>query len=156
MTICWIYCCSALSTRKPLTIHYKFRMRIFWFYNRMQFLVIYVCVCFSIRLCGRMAVWLYCVHVRVIFVSESPIISIQSRNTIVLNAFFLLSFFSTAAAPSPLPCHSGDTQRIAPTRNRFNFDNAVNSRRFCMPTIKAKINLEPLKVSDIYQEIWIH
>lgn len=33
-------------------------------------------------------------------------------------------------------------------RNRFNFDNAAfSSRRFCMPQIKAKTNLEALKVS---------
>lgn len=33
-------------------------------------------------------------------------------------------------------------------RNRFNFDNAAfNSRRFCMPQIKAKTNLDALKVT---------
>ncbi|XP_031619571.1 DDB1- and CUL4-associated factor 11 [Contarinia nasturtii] len=38
--------------------------------------------------------------------------------------------------------------------NRFNFDNsAFNSRRFCMPQIKAKTNLEALKKNYIYQSI---
>lgn len=38
-------------------------------------------------------------------------------------------------------------------RNRFNFDNAAfSSRRFCMPQIKAKTNLEALKVSVFWHE----
>lgn len=38
--------------------------------------------------------------------------------------------------------------------NRFNFDNAAfSSRRFCMPQIKAKTNLEALKKNYIYQSI---
>lgn len=38
---------------------------------------------------------------------------------------------------------------ITSSRNRFNFDNAVHSRRFVMPQIKAKTNLDALKVSGL-------
>lgn len=89
----------------------------------------YYCYCyfFSFSLFGQFFIFIMSVKFNIIVVLYNHITNIVF--------FSLLSFI--------LLC-------VDFKRNRFNFDNAaLNTRRYSMPQIKAKTNLEALKVSMI-------